>query len=413
MAASPNGARCSASHPSRASRGAYTVCSVSRPRFERVRSSSTPLAARNGRTLAVGRGPVLAYGAMSRWKRLGSAFTVAAAIGLATSVALGQSDIERAGARSAAEAGVQAYRDGKYQEALDLFKRAESLFHAPPHLLYIARAEEKLGHLVAAKEAYNKIVREPLAASAPPAFASARKDAETELAALGPRVPVMTVLVTGNGANGAVVTVDGTELPKALVGIPFPIDPGEHSFQAKAGNAASEVVTQTVAERSTGTVSLELVGDPGVALTPPPASPAPGAASAPPPPPPSAPEADRGVQASKLPAYVAFGVGGAGVIAGTVFLILRGSKQSDADALFDECTRRVCSSGERADFVDMDRAAARYGTLTWVGYGVGAAGIGAGVALLVLGQGADPEKAEGSFVRPFLGVTQAGLYGRF
>jgi hypothetical protein len=37
---------------------------------------------------------------------------------------------------------------GTLPDALDLFSRAESIIHAPPHLLYIARAHDKLGKLV-------------------------------------------------------------------------------------------------------------------------------------------------------------------------------------------------------------------------------------------------------------------------
>lgn len=346
--------------------------------------------------------------------RLVVPFAVAAALGLVSMGAFGQSDTERAGARAAAEAGVRAYSEEKYQEALDLFTRAESLVHAPPHLLYIARSEEKLGHLVAAKEAYNKIVREAVPASAPLAFVNARTDAERELAALEPRIPVVTVVVEGNGANEAMVTVNGEELPKALVGIPHPMDPGEHHFQAKIGNAASEVVTRTVAERSAETITLTLVGDPGTAATAATAQ-AEQPAVAPPvePQPSAAADADRGTKPSKIPAYVAFGVGGVGVIAGTVFLVVRGSKQSESDSLFDECLGRVCSQDERDDIVDMDKSAASAGTMSWVGYAVGAAGIGTGVALLVTSKQGKREQAEGTFVRPFVGAAHAGLYGRF
>src|SRR5688572_13849493 len=81
--------------------------------------------------------------------------------------AAAQTEEEIAGARSAATPGVKAYDAGDYAQAVDLFQRAESLVHAPPHLLYMARGNEKLGHLVTARELYNKIIRETLPASAP------------------------------------------------------------------------------------------------------------------------------------------------------------------------------------------------------------------------------------------------------
>src|SRR5688500_13346088 len=82
----------------------------------------------------------------------------------------GQTDEQRAGARSVATAGVAAFNGGRYKEAVDLLTRAETLMHAPPHLLHLARAYSKLGQYVKAREAYLRIIKEQLAANAPPAF---------------------------------------------------------------------------------------------------------------------------------------------------------------------------------------------------------------------------------------------------
>src|SRR5687767_4640019 len=77
---------------------------------------------------------------------------------------------DRAAARAAADAGADAFEKNDYPQALELFSRAERLYHAPPHLLFIARSLEKLGRLVEAREAYLKLAAEKLPASAPNAF---------------------------------------------------------------------------------------------------------------------------------------------------------------------------------------------------------------------------------------------------
>jgi len=59
--------------------------------------------------------------------------------------ALAQTDLERATARDAANSGRAAFDAGQYERAIDSFSRAESLVHAPPHLLFMARAQAKLG----------------------------------------------------------------------------------------------------------------------------------------------------------------------------------------------------------------------------------------------------------------------------
>ncbi|MGC4067647.1 MAG: hypothetical protein QM784_23965 [Polyangiaceae bacterium] len=97
---------------------------------------------------------------------------------------------------------------------------------------------------------------------------------------------------------------------------------------------------------------------------------------------PQSPDRDSGsAGSSKSPilAYTALGVGAVGVGLGTVFLLQRSSLQSDADKAFDDCKSRVCSQSEIDSFLDDDKKAARAGTLSIVGYGVGAAALSAGI----------------------------------
>ena len=81
-------------------------------------------------------------------------------------------------ARDLAKKGAEAFVAGNHAEALDFMTRAEALVHAPPHLLYIARAQAALGKLVAARETYLKVTREELPASAPRAFKDAQSQAK-------------------------------------------------------------------------------------------------------------------------------------------------------------------------------------------------------------------------------------------
>src|SRR5512146_2478764 len=63
-----------------------------------------------------------------------------------------QANEERVGARAAAVEGAKAFSEKRWADAIDFFKRAESLVHAPPHLLYMARAQAQIGQLVEARE---------------------------------------------------------------------------------------------------------------------------------------------------------------------------------------------------------------------------------------------------------------------
>src|SRR5262249_44867150 len=98
------------------------------------------------------------------------AAAVVSACVLAAPHASAQSDENRAAARAAATEGARAMSEKRYADAVDLFTRAEALVHAPPHLLYIARALAAQGKLVRAQETYVKIGRETLPPNAPKAF---------------------------------------------------------------------------------------------------------------------------------------------------------------------------------------------------------------------------------------------------
>jgi hypothetical protein len=173
-----------------------------------------------------------------------------------------QTDDDRAGARVAATEGVKAINEKRWADAADLFSRAESLVHSPVHLLYLARAQEKLGKLVKARENYNRIIREKYGAEAPDAFRQAQSSAQQEVSGLDGRLGAVTVKV--GGEKGAVtVTMDGEKVPPALLGLPLPVDPGSHTFQAAGTDLKSDPVTVTVAEGGSNAVTLTVKSAPG------------------------------------------------------------------------------------------------------------------------------------------------------
>src|SRR5437899_3123678 len=124
---------------------------------------------------------------------LGSAaFVVMCATAVPT---FAQTDEQRAGARSLATEGASAFNDGRFKDAVDLFSKAESLVHAPPHLLFIARASTKLGQFVKAREAYLKITKEQLAPNAPQAFRDAQAAASRAMASIDHKIGGLAVKV--------------------------------------------------------------------------------------------------------------------------------------------------------------------------------------------------------------------------
>jgi hypothetical protein len=247
--------------------------------------------------------------------------------------AFAQTDDDRAGARVAATEGVKASNEKRWADAADLFTRAESLVHSPVHLLYLARAQEKLGHLVKARENYTRVIREHLGADSPDAFKQAQASAQQEVGALEPRLAAITVKLGGQKGD-VTVTMDGEKVPPALVGLPLPVDPGSHTFQAAGTDLKSDPVAVTVTEGGKDSVTLVVKSVPGTVApfsTPPAATPA--AATGPAATPAAAVATPTGTGPTTRPTptgvYVGAAVTGALVVGAGVTGVLALGKHSD------------------------------------------------------------------------------------
>ena len=93
--------------------------------------------------------------------------------------------------------------------------------------------------------------------------------------------------------------------------------------------------------------------------------------------------------------------------AGTVFLVLNHSEQSSADNF---CPKNDCPLSKQGTIDSDENSAKSDATLAWVGYGVGAVGVLAGGALLWAGMrsssGAQPA---GATIVPIVGPRMTGL----
>lgn len=349
--------------------------------------------------------PRIAQTARRRFERWTIATLCALSLTGYAASAFAVTDEERAGARAAANAGADAFAEQRWADAITYFEKAESLVHAPPHLLNIARAREKLGQLVEAREAYLKVAKEELASDVPKAFRQAQAEARAELEALEPRVPRVSVVVQGAGELPVRVMMNGSQVPDGLVGVPRPLNPGNYEFQAFAEGARSHPSSLVLRESAKETVVLTLQ----VTNTAAPAAPAAAttAAATPGTEPQDTGQKGGGPSGMRIASYVSLGVGVVGIGAGTVFALSASSKRSDAD---DICgPEGTCPENRRDEIEDLDSQADSARTMSIVSFVVGGVGIATGVALFV----SSPQKTAGASIRPWIGLNSAGVSGRF
>jgi len=170
---------------------------------------------------------------------------------------------DKATARKLAREGIDLYKAGKYADALDRMQRAEELYDAPVHLIYMARCQAKLGLVVEAAENYRKLVRTDLPAGAPQAFKDAVADAAKELPDVEPKIAQLRIDVLPKGVEGLKLRIDDAEVSSAVVGVDRPTNPGSRKVTASAPGykAAETSIELKPGERKSLSLSLEVDPD--------------------------------------------------------------------------------------------------------------------------------------------------------
>jgi len=281
---------------------------------------------------------------------------------------------DRDAARTLAKAGIALYQQGNYEDAIAQLRGAERLFHAPAHLLYLARAHAKLGRVAEAHRLYVDVVIEEIPNYANPAFHKAQATARDELQALSDKVSGVIISVSGAAPSAVDVTVDGRPVPRARLPHGVALAPGDHAIEATAPSMRPARLTVSVASDQ-GLVPVELV------LTPLPADPAPPPPTATPtaspptdPPAPVPAEPDDGLL---VPGVVTLAVGGAALVAGA---ITGGLTLAQADAIKDRCDGTDCPPDQESE-ADTAKTVAHTSTALFVIGGVAAA---TGIVLLLV-----------------------------
>lgn len=343
---------------------------------------------------------------------------------LAPSVALAQSEAERANARAAATAGAEAYEAKDYQKTVDYFERAESLVHSPVHLWYIARGAKELGQLVKAKESCLRVRREGIPQGASRGIVAAAEGCESILTELHGRIPNLTIEVTGaEPGKPYKVLRNGEEVPAAIIGIPVPVDPGEYTLTAEGAGYTALPVEISVAEGTREVVTIALAPAAGPAATTG-AEDAPARQAEPGETQRTGPEDRAGLTAPPWPSYLAWGVGLGGIGAGIAFgkISLDAANQRDELCPPNADGDRICSFGENSNQANLvnslNEDAGTFQVAAIIGYGVGGAAIATGFVLWIVDMNKQKKSAglqpsAEPWVRPVIGFDHIGVAGTF
>lgn len=270
----------------------------------------------------------------------------------------------RAAARKLAEDGVAALQAGDGAKASEKLDKAFRILHVPSIALWSGRALVKQGQLVEAAERFLAATRLPVSGDTA-VQEQAKTEAAKELEQLRPRIPNLVIRVD-SGANVS-VSLDGKDVPPSLLGEEHPLNPGAHQLVARrGGEQKTEAVNIAEGERkevtlrfdepaATPSARLPLVSEP----------------------PSSAPAGSVG--SSRTLAFVALGLGGAGLVLGGVSGALAMSKKSSLDDDDEHCRNDQCVYAVEDDVSSLRT----FRTVSTIGFIAGGALAATGVVLLL------------------------------
>lgn len=308
---------------------------------------------------------------------------------------------ETAAARSLAIEGLKLAQTGNCVDATPKLERAEKLYHSAVVAGRLGECYVSLGRLVEGTEILRKTLREPLPADPTPALTKGLERAQRVLDSAKPRIAGLTIKVVV--VDDLVVKIDGESVPAALLDTEIPSDPGEHGVEATAPGFSRATARVSVGEGERKIVTLTLTRDPDAVRAAAPPAAAAGAKVAQPPP--AAPATQRAhdeapAKPNRVPAFVALGLGAATIGAGAVMGTLAMTQHQELEK---SCTGGVCPP-DKADDLD---AAKRLGTFSTVAFGVGAAGVVLGTVLLFTASSGDADHADRAHEsRRFAGLSR-------
>lgn len=200
----------------------------------------------------------------------GLLFVVSLALGLglgAPGAAHAQGAADVALARDLFREGVELAQQGRWDEARERYRRSLALKRAPLTLYSLGVAQQQTGRFVEAIENFRAFLaeREP----ENPATVPYEQPSREAVLALEKRVARLDIEIVPAAAKAVRLEVDGVLVPEAALGLPRPVDPGEHVIVVSAEGFRPARSTAKLAEGERGKVTLRMEPAPGPRLSAP------------------------------------------------------------------------------------------------------------------------------------------------
>jgi hypothetical protein len=304
----------------------------------------------------------------------------AISLAIAPLPAAAQSASDKETARALMKDGETRRAKGDHQGALQSFRAAHAIMNVPTTGLELGRTQIELGLLVEARDTLLSVTRMPVQVGESPNMAAARDEAQKLADETEPRIPSLTVKVVGL-AEGVTpkVTIDGTAILAATIGVPRKHNPGTHEVVVVAG-ATEKRASVTLAEGDEKTITLDVGEESEEPAEAPPSN------------------------ATSPLVYAGFGSAAAFALVGSVTGLIAFSRANRAK---EACDGTRCPSSTQDD-IDASRT---WGTVSTITFAL--AGAGAVVGVIGLLRPAPEKPTTAGNVRLLIGITGVTLAGSF
>lgn len=317
--------------------------------------------------------------------------------------------------------GLADMKAGNFAAACPLLAESYRLDPLPGALFTLADCEAKAGRIATAAAKYEEYLAlfSRMSTKEQKGQRGREKLATKAREGLLPDVPMVAFKLPANAPPGTTVKRDGVMLNAITLGVPLPIDPGDHVLVTQVPGGPEREQKISVALREKKDVELEITLAPA---TEPSASAAASAGAPPPVPtgtgtatttaptssqrPPDQPPPKAGT--SHTGAWVFGAIGLAGLAVGGVTGVMALGQKKTVD---DNCQGLACND-KGMDAVDQGRT---LGLVSTIGFGVGGAALATSLILLIAGGGSDSSRSTAArpSVRPVLGaqVSSGPMFG--
>jgi hypothetical protein len=162
-------------------------------------------------------------------------------------------------ARDLLNQGIELREKGDASAAVEKLRAAHAVVRTPITGLELGRAYLLLGKLVEARESFLSVGLLAIAPEETKRSAAAREESAKFAAQLRPRIPTLTIKVTGVPVDTIAVTIDGSVIQREAFAAQRFVNPGSHTVVAKSTEGGHAETTVDLREGEAREVELKIV----------------------------------------------------------------------------------------------------------------------------------------------------------